>query len=116
MKKILGGIVGFGIATLLATTMAQAGGQIGKASYYGLKSRTASGGRVGAFTAAHRSLPMGSRARVTNLRNHRSVVVEVNDRGPFKRDRIIDVSPTAAKSLGFKSTGVAPVEVAPTAK
>ncbi|WP_036242363.1 septal ring lytic transglycosylase RlpA family protein [Methylocystis sp. SB2] len=56
-----------------------------------------------------------TRARVTNLRNHRSVVVTVNDRGPFKRDRVIDVSPTAAKSLGFKSKGIAPVEVAPTA-
>ncbi len=116
MKKSMHGILAIGVVGLLATTTAQAGGQVGQASYYALKGRTASGGRVGAFTAAHRSLPMGSRARVTNLHNKRSVVVTVNDRGTFKRHRVIDVSPTGAKSLEFKSRGVAPVRVEPIAK
>ena len=83
----------------------------GKASYYGLKGHTASGSRVGAFTAAHRSLPFGSKARVTNLNNNRSVVVTINDRGPFVGGRVIDVSPPAAEALGFRSAGSATVKV-----
>ena len=74
--------------------------------------RTASGERAhpDGFTAAHRSLPFGSRVRVTNRRNGHSVVVRINDRGPFVRGRIIDVTPAAARSLGF--SGLAPVVVA----
>jgi rare lipoprotein A len=53
------------------------------------------------LTAAHRTLPFGTMVRVTNLRNGRSVVVRINDRGPFNKDRIIDVSPAAAKVLQF---------------
>jgi len=83
----------------------------GKASYYGLKGRTASGSKVGGFTAAHRTLPFGSKARVTNLKNNHSVVVTINDRGPFTRGRIIDVSRSAADALGFRSAGVASVRV-----
>ncbi|MDE2361873.1 MAG: septal ring lytic transglycosylase RlpA family protein [Hyphomicrobiales bacterium] len=83
----------------------------GKASYYGGRGRTASGGHVGALTAAHRSLPFGTHLRVTNLRNRRSVVVTVNDRGPFVRGRIVDVSTGAANALGFRSAGIAPVRV-----
>lgn len=84
---------------------------VGKASYYGYHGRTASGGRVGALTAAHRSLPFGSQARVTNLGNGRSVVVTINDRGPFVRGRVIDVSAHAAQCLGFRSAGLARVKV-----
>ncbi len=62
-----------------------------------------------AMTAAHRTLPLGSHARVTNRRNGRSVVVRINDRGPFLPGRIIDLSPAAAKALDF--SGVAPVTV-----
>jgi rare lipoprotein A len=87
--------------------------QTGLASVYSTESgsRTASGARLnpGAFTAAHRSLPIGSRARVTNRSNGHSVVVTINDRGPFVRGRIIDVTPAAARALGF--SGLASVTV-----
>ena len=96
--------------TMLATGVAEAS-WTGKASYYGGRGRTASGGHVGHLTAAHRSLPFGSKIRVTNLHNKRSVVVTVNDRGPFVRGRIVDVSTGAAGVLGMKSSGVAPVRV-----
>ncbi|WP_281805576.1 septal ring lytic transglycosylase RlpA family protein [Methylocystis echinoides] len=85
---------------------------VGKASYYS-GGRTASGGRVGAYTAAHRTLPFGSQVRVTNLHNNRSVVLTINDRGPFIGGRVIDVSTTAADALGFRSAGVAHVRVEP---
>jgi len=73
--------------------------------------KTASGERAnpGALTAAHRTLPFGSTVRVTNKTNGRSVVVRINDRGPFIRGRIIDVTPAAARQLGFG--GLAPVAV-----
>jgi rare lipoprotein A len=87
----------------LAAPSARAEG--GVASVYSTESgsRTASGARLdpGAMTAAHRSYPFGSRIRVTNRRNGRSVVVTVNDRGPFVRGRIVDVTPAAAHALGF---------------
>jgi rare lipoprotein A len=59
------------------------------------------------MTAAHRSLPFGTKVRVTNRRNGNSVVVRINDRGPFVRGRVIDVTPAAARALGF--AGLAPV-------
>jgi len=87
----------------------------GMASYYGSESgsRTASGARFnpGAMTAAHRTLPFGTKVRVTNRRNGRSVVVTINDRGPFIRGRIIDLSSGAAGVIGMRSSGVAPVSV-----
>ncbi|MBD9396355.1 MULTISPECIES: septal ring lytic transglycosylase RlpA family protein [unclassified Pseudomonas] len=88
----------------------------GKASYYGRAhhgNKTASGERFdqNALTAAHRTLPFGTMVRVTNLDNGQSVVVRINDRGPFARGRIIDVSRKAAESLGMLKTGVAPVRV-----
>ncbi len=113
LKKRMPQIVAIAVAGVLASTAAHAGEWVGKASYYALKGRTASGARVGAFTAAHRTLPFGSKVRVTNLRNNRSVVVTVNDRGPFTRGRVIDVSVAAADSLGFRSAGVAQVKVEP---
>lgn len=75
--------------------------------------RTASGERYDRhrLTAAHRSLPFGSRVRVTNLDNGLSVVVEVNDRGPFRKGRVIDVSEEAARELGFYREGTARVRV-----
>jgi rare lipoprotein A len=88
----------------------------GKASYYGARHhgrQTASGERFDqhALTAAHRSLPFGSRVRVTNLHNDKSVVVRINDRGPFVRGRIIDVSRQAAERLDMLRAGVVPVRV-----
>ena len=90
--------------------------EVGLASYYAPRyhgARTASG-RIqndNALTAAHRTLPFGSRVRVTNLRNGSSVVVTVIDRGPFVRGRIIDVSRHAARELGFLREGTARVRV-----
>lgn len=82
----------------------------GRASFYSdvLEGRpTASGEpyRGADLTAAHRSLPFGSRLRVTNLANGRSVVLRVNDRGPFARNRVLDVSRTAADRLGMRTRG-----------
>jgi rare lipoprotein A len=98
--------------TVAQTRIAQsAGTQSGIASVYSTESgnRTASGARLNprALTAAHRSLPFGTRVRVTNRRNGRSVVVTINDRGPFVRGRVIDLTPAAAGALGF--SGLAPV-------
>jgi rare lipoprotein A len=88
----------------------------GRASWYGRKfhgRRTANGEVFDAYaaTAAHRSLPIPGYVRVTNLDNGRSLVVRVNDRGPFHPERIIDLSYGAAVSLGFAEQGTAPVEV-----
>jgi rare lipoprotein A len=79
--------------------------QAGIASVYSHESgsATANGGKLDreALTAAHRTLPFGSKVKITNKSNGRSVIVTINDRGPFVRGRIIDVSPAAARSLGF---------------
>ncbi|QTR50690.1 septal ring lytic transglycosylase RlpA family protein [Candidatus Thiothrix anitrata] len=89
----------------------------GTASYYGDKfhgRRTASGERFdqNAFTSAHGSLPFGSKVRVTNLRNNKSVEVKINDRGGFhKYGRIIDLSKAAAQRIGMMGTGTAKVKV-----
>ena len=63
------------------------------------------------FTAAHKTLPLGTKARVTNLDNGSAVEVEINDRGPFVEGRIIDLSRAAARALGFIESGTAPVHV-----
>ena len=90
--------------------------ETGVASYYARKfegRRTASGVRYDGdqLTAAHRTLPFGTKVRVTNLANDASVVVTVNDRGPFKKDRVIDVSRRAARSLGFITDGTTLVSI-----
>jgi rare lipoprotein A len=103
-------LVVFALISLTATAHTQ---QRGLASVYGYgSSRTASGERAhpAGLTAAHRSLRFGTMVRVTNHRNGRSVIVRINDRGPFVRGRIIDVTPAAARSLGF--SGMAPVSLA----
>jgi rare lipoprotein A len=107
LKKLIAGFC----ALLAVTSGAQAQSWTGKASYYGYRGRTASGAHVGAMTAAHRTLPFGTRVRVTNLTNNRSAIVTINDRGPFVRGRVIDVSSNAAQTLGFRSAGVARVRV-----
>lgn len=89
---------------------------MGVASYYGRKfhgRRTASGERfnMNAMTAAHKTLPFGAKVRVTNPRNGRSVVVRINDRGPFIRGRTIDLSRKAAEDLGIISRGHGRVEL-----
>ena len=92
--------------------------EVGVASYYAHKyhgRKTASGEKYNMheMTAAHRRLPFGAKVRVTNLSNNSSVVVRVNDRGPFVKGRVIDVSLAAAKKLDLVRTGVAKVEVVP---
>lgn len=67
--------------------------------------------RAGAMAGAHKTLPLPCRVRVTNLRNRRSAIVRLNDRGPFVAGRIIDLTPAAARRLGFKGQGLAPVEI-----
>ena len=69
------------------------------------------GDPAGGLTAAHRSLPFGSQVRVVNLDNGRAVTLKIVDRGPFIRGRIIDVSPAAAETLGFRQAGLAHVKI-----
>lgn len=89
----------------------------GMASYYGRElagNRTASGERFDPsdLTAAHRTLPLGSKVRVTNARTGDSVVVRINDRGPFHSNRLIDLSEAAAREIGIKAAGSGRVELA----
>ena len=88
----------------------------GTASWYGPRfhgKKTASGEIYdqNKLTAAHKTVPLGSKARVTNLDNGNTVEVEINDRGPFVQGRIIDLSRPAARALGFVESGTAPVRV-----
>ncbi|MEI6757715.1 MAG: septal ring lytic transglycosylase RlpA family protein [Chlorobium sp.] len=88
----------------------------GKASYYSSNlhgKKTASGESLNhtRFTAAHRYLPFGTSVRVINLDNGKNVVVRINDRGPFLKGRIIDVSRAAAKEIGLLGTGTAKVRI-----
>ncbi|MBN8534210.1 MAG: septal ring lytic transglycosylase RlpA family protein [Rhizobiales bacterium] len=116
MKKhlILPALAGFTWLSGLAPTLAD----IGHASYYGRElagRKTASGEvfRPEGMTAAHRSLPLGTRVKVTNLSNGKAVVLRINDRGPFVRGRMIDVSQGAARVLGFAAAGTARVKIEP---
>jgi rare lipoprotein A len=88
--------------------------EIGTASWYGLQGRRAANGRIfdqEKLTAAHPTLPFGTRARVTNLRNHRSVIVRISDRGPFVANRTVDLSMAAARRLGMMKSGTALVRL-----
>ena len=88
----------------------------GKASWYGpgFRGKKTASGEIyddSKLTAAHKSLPLGSKAKVTNLSNGKTVDVEINDRGPFVEDRIIDLSQAAARALGMIHRGIAKVRV-----
>ncbi|ANH79676.1 hypothetical protein A8C56_00625 [Niabella ginsenosidivorans] len=88
----------------------------GNASYYADSfkgRRTASGAifRQGKRTAAHKTLPLGTKVTVTNLKNGRKVKVRINDRGPFVQGRIIDLSKKAARKIGMLNDGVVPVKI-----
>lgn len=90
--------------------------QVGRASWYGpgFHGRTTASGDAfnqNALTAAHRKLPLGSTVQVTNLQNGRSVTVTINDRGPYVRGRVIDLSRAAARDLGITRTGTAKVKI-----
>lgn len=115
MKKIL-----FTAALLFSALFLHAGNNMpedtGVASYYGdefIGRKTASGElyKAEAFTAAHRSLPLGTRLLVTNLENGKKVVVTVNDRGPFVKGRLIDLSRAAAEKIGLIVNGTAKVSI-----
>jgi len=94
-------------AMLLALFPVAAQAQCGSASWYALTSKTASGERMNpsALTAAHRKLPFGTKIKVVNRNNGKAVVVRINDRGPFVRGRILDLSKAAAAKLGFLRSG-----------
>src|SRR5262245_1319581 len=85
----------------------------GLASFYGSDQQTASGERFNrrALTAAHRTLPFGTKVRVTNVRSGRTVTVRINDRGPFVPGRVIDLSQAAAEELGIVGRGIAKVKL-----
>lgn len=90
--------------------------QMGKASWYGKRfhgRKTANGESYDMYqmTAAHRNLPMGTWVKVTNIRNGRSVVLRINDRGPFLDSRVIDTSYLAAEHLGFREKGITRVRL-----
>ena len=116
-----GTIIGIAVASILfvglastATAAQQRQVESGIAAIHsGKTGKTTSGEAFNPenMTAAHRSLPFGTMVRVTNTQNSRSIVVRINDRGPFSRGRIIDVTPAAARALGF--TGLAPVNLSP---
>jgi rare lipoprotein A len=88
--------------------------QSGVASYYWQRQRVASGGWFDpkALTAAHKTLPFGTKVRVTHARSRRSVVVTINDRGPYVPNRVIDLSLAAASALDMTGSGVARVQLA----
>ena len=114
MTKI--NFINFACAALLSVGLtgaahaAKGGGQVGIASIYS-GGKTANGEHASSsgLTAAHRSLPFGTKVRVTNRNTGRSVVVRINDRGPYVHGRVIDVTPAAAHQLGF--SGLAPVSL-----
>jgi rare lipoprotein A len=111
-KMITVGLLGAALMLPLNAAMAD---QVGHASWYALSSKTASGEQMNpnALTAAHRSLPFGTKVLVENLNNGRSVVVRINDRGPFVGGRIIDVSKAAAEQIGMLGSGTAEVRITP---
>ncbi len=104
------------LAALLLCSCGKYVTQSGKASFYSDNlsgSKTANGERYkpGEYTAAHKKLPFGTKVKVTNTTNGKSVTVRINDRGPFVAGRIIDVSKVAAKELGMVNAGVAKVKI-----
>ena len=120
MKQVrLAAVAAFAmLAGAVSVTQADAAAQTGKASYYKHGARTANGERFDphGFTAAHRTLPFGTKVLVTNVKTGKSVIVRINDRGPFIKNRIIDVSYGAAKVLGMTGAGVATVKIVPLKK
>ena len=114
-SSVCGVVLGCVVLTLPVTANAfeHHGQQSGIASTYSHAGRKTANGEIArpaGYTAAHRSLPFGTRVRVINRKNGRSVVVRINDRGPFIRGRVIDVTPAGARALGF--SGLAPVTLA----
>jgi rare lipoprotein A len=107
MMKIFAGLIA---ASIFGATAASAA--TGYASYYKSGKLTANGERYipSGLTAAHRQLPFGTKLKVTNLRNGKTVIVRVNDRGPFVRKRILDLSFGAAKAIGLQRAGIGKIQ------
>ena len=109
-------VPGDAVARSIKKRVKQAKRESGYASWYGpgfMHRRTANGEWFDPkeMAAAHRTLPFGTRVRVTNLDNGRRIVVRINDRGPYKKGRVIDVTPAVAKRLGFKHDGLTRVRI-----
>lgn len=111
LTRIFLGTLALSVSLFAASNVAAA--EAGIASIYSTESGsgTASGQKLnpGALTAAHKSLPFGTKVRVTNRKNGKSIVVTINDRGPYIRGRIIDLTPAGGRALGF--SGLTPVTV-----
>jgi len=107
-RSTAAGAVALAGVLLVAASAAPASAQCGSASWYALYSQTASGEQMdpSELTAAHRTLPFGTKLKVTNQKNGKTVIVRINDRGPFIKGRVIDLSKAAANRLGFISSGV----------
>ncbi|GHA65616.1 septal ring lytic transglycosylase RlpA family protein [Pontibacter akesuensis] len=108
--------IGISQPTIAQDNAAKAETIKGEASWYGSRyhgRKTSSGELYNKYemTAAHKTLPFGTRVKVTNLDNNESVIVRINDRGPFVGDRIIDVSEAAARELEFHSQGIGRVKI-----
>jgi rare lipoprotein A len=111
IKRSIFAAAAIACTSLIGTASANAAPGCGHASWYALTSKTASGERMNPskLTAAHKSLGFGTKLRVTNKRNGKTVVVRVNDRGPFIRGRVLDLSKAAAQNIGMVSSGTAQV-------
>ena len=105
-------VAALSVAALASIAICPAHAETGRAAFYG-GGRTASGEFCGpeGLTAAHRTLPFGTKVLVTNVRNGKTVVVRITDRGPYGRGRIIDLSRAAARELDMMSAGTAMVSV-----
>lgn len=106
-------VLGWVALMLITTEITHAYSQSGIASYYWQPQKVASGGNFNpnAMTAAHKTLPFGTKVRVTHSKTGSSVVVTINDRGPFIKGRIIDLSLKAATQLGIRDAGIAAVKI-----
>ncbi|ESR25706.1 septal ring lytic transglycosylase RlpA family protein [Lutibaculum baratangense] len=97
---------------LAGCASSRSGHECGRASWYGLDGNRTANGEIAnsrGMTAAHPSLPFGTKMRVKNMDNGRTVTVRINDRGPFAKGRVVDVTEAAAMRLGFRDAGVARV-------
>lgn len=117
MKKFNNYLILIVFISLSTTACAKLNGtEVGKGSWYGKKFHgrlTASGEKYNmyALTAAHKTLPFNTMVEVTNLKNNRKIIVRINDRGPYAKERIIDLSYLAAKKLGYVSQGTAKLKI-----
>lgn len=118
MKQALFAMAAGAAVLVTALPAAAAEAQTGKASFYRHGKYTANGERFNPrdLTAAHRTLPFGTKVLVTHVRSGKSVIVRINDRGPFIKGRIIDLSLAAAEVLGMTASGVATVRITPLRK